>query len=60
MLFKISYAYTKFDDAYYPIDILGKSTTTLQQTSAANARSTTTMPAIDSEQMLMIRGQYMF
>jgi phosphate-selective porin OprO/OprP len=60
MLFKISYAYTKFDNGYYPIDILGKNNTAINQTVNGSQRSTTTMDSIDSEQMLMVRGQYMF
>jgi phosphate-selective porin OprO/OprP len=60
MLFKISYAYTKFDDGYYPIDILGKNATAINQTPAGSFRSTSTMNKIDDESMLMIRGQYMF
>jgi len=48
MLIKANYTYTKFDDAFSPIDI-GQTRT-----------QGTTVNKIDSENLLMIRGQYMF
>ena len=51
MLIKASYTYTDFDNAFYPVDIGSKVT---------GVRATTTLKAIDHEDLLMIRGQYMF
>ena len=49
-LIKANYTYTDFDNAFAPIDIGTK----------GGARSTTNMKLIDHEDLVMIRGQYMF
>ena len=49
MVIKANYTYTKFDNAFAPIDIGGTRNVT-----------TPTVNLIDSENLLMIRGQYMF
>ena len=47
MLIKANYTYTDFDNAFAPIDI-------------GQTRSSSTIKAIDHENLLMVRGQYMF
>ena len=49
-LIKANYTYTDFDNAFAPIDVGTKTT----------ARTTANMKLIDHEDLLMIRGQYMF
>jgi len=49
-LIKANYTYTDFDNAFAPIDVGTK----------GGARSTANMKLIDHEDLLMIRGQYMF
>ena len=49
MLIKANYTYTKFDNAFAPIDI-----------GATRNITTPTVNLIDHENLLMIRGQYMF
>ena len=44
MLFKANWAHTKFDTAFQPIDL----------------KNNDTQKTIDSEDLIMIRGQYMF
>jgi phosphate-selective porin OprO/OprP len=56
ILFKANWTYTKFDDAIGPIDILGAKYALNGQVE----RTSSNIKAIDSENLLMIRGQYMF
>ena len=51
MQVKLNYTHTKFDNAFYPVDV---------GTKAAGARTTTSLNAIDNEDLVMIRGQYSF
>jgi phosphate-selective porin OprO/OprP len=48
MLIKANYTYTKYDNAFAPIDI------------GSASRTQTNVNTIDHENLLMIRGQYMF
>ena len=48
MLFKANYTYTKFDNAFAPIDI------------GTDANRNTGTKTIDNESLMMLRGQYMF
>jgi phosphate-selective porin OprO/OprP len=50
LLFKANYTYTKFDEAFAPIDI----------GTASAQRTAGNMKLIDHEDLLMIRGQFMF
>ena len=50
LLFKANYTYTKYDEAFAPIDI----------GTASALRTAGNMKLMDHEDLLMIRGQYMF
>jgi len=57
MLFKLNFTHTDFDNAFYPVDIGSK----VSAVSPAPAiRSTANLTKIDSEDLLMLRGQFMF
>ena len=51
MLVKVNYTHTKFDTAFYPVDVGSK---------VPGVRSTTSLNPIDSEDLIMVRGQYSF
>jgi len=51
MLFKLNYTHTDFDNAFYPVDIGSK---------ASGVRTAGNLNKIDSEDLLMLRGQFMF
>jgi len=51
MLFKLNWTHTDFDNAFYPVDI---------GTKAGTVRSATNLTKIDSEDLIMLRGQFMF
>ena len=51
MLVKLNYTHTKYDNAFYPVDVGSK---------VSGVRSTTSLNAIDNEDLLMVRGQYAF
>ncbi|MSP86738.1 MAG: hypothetical protein EXR38_03720 [Methylotenera sp.] len=51
MLVKLNYTHTKFDNAFYPVDVGSK---------VSGVRSTTSLNAIDNEDLVMVRGQYSF
>ena len=51
MLFKLNYTHTKFDDAFYPVDIGSK---------VSGVRTTSNLKSIDNEDLIMLRGQLMF
>lgn len=57
MLIKGSYTYTDFDDAFYPVDVGTKDTATIN---GGAVRSAANLKKIDHEDLLMIRGQWMF
>jgi phosphate-selective porin OprO/OprP len=54
MMFKASYTYTDYDNAFYAIDIGAKSAR------SSNDVANTGLKKIDHEDLLMIRGQYTF
>ena len=51
ILFKLNYTHTDFDNAFYPVDVGSK---------VAGVRTTTNLTKVDSEDLLMLRGQFMF
>jgi len=51
MLVKVNYTHTKFDNAFYAVDVGSK---------VSGVRSTTSLNTIDNEDLVMIRGQYSF
>jgi len=51
MQVKLNYTHTKFDNAFYPVDVGSK---------VSGVRRTTSLNAIDNEDLLMVRGQYAF
>jgi len=51
MLFKLNYTHTDFDNAFYPVDVGSK---------VSGIRTTGNLNAINSEDLLMLRGQFMF
>jgi phosphate-selective porin OprO/OprP len=55
MLFKLSYSDTQFDNGFYPIDIGSK-----YKNGGDVVRSTANLKKIDSEQLIMLRGQLSF
>jgi len=56
LLWKLNYTYTSFDNPFAPIDIGAKETNTNQNP----VRSSTTNKLMDHENLLMLRGQFMF
>jgi len=61
LLWKLNYTHTSFDNPLYPIDILGKADTVNNQGASGSTRQTAgNIKSFDSENLLMLRGQWMF
>ena len=57
MLFKLNFTHTDFDNAFYPVDVGTKSSTVV---GGGAVRSVANLKKIDSEDLIMLRGQFMF